>query len=101
MRSADRQWRYSRYPEVPLFGLVARENRCKALCKIRDDSKTDYATLSFDMQKAQRIHQAFSCFVASPLSVVFNADPEEKIRLLTIQFSEIENNLRAYEEQHR
>lgn len=101
VRSADRQWRYSRYPDVPLFGRVARENRCKALCKIRDDSKTDYATLSFDMQKAQRIHQAFSCFVASHLSVVFDADPEEKIRLLTIQCSEIENNLRAHEEQHR
>ncbi|MGQ7790294.1 hypothetical protein ACULNC_19960 [Shigella flexneri] len=30
VKIADRQWRYSRFPEVPLFGRAARESRMKA-----------------------------------------------------------------------
>jgi chromosome partition protein MukB len=42
-----------------------------------------YATLSFDVQKTQRSHQAFSRFIGSHLAVAFDADPEAEIRSLT------------------
>lgn len=51
VKIADRQWRYSRYPEVPLFGRAARENRLEALYQERDSLAERYATLSFDVQK--------------------------------------------------
>ncbi|EOM2381301.1 chromosome partition protein MukB, partial [Escherichia coli] len=31
VKIADRQWRYSRFPEVPLFGRAARESRIESL----------------------------------------------------------------------
>ncbi|MGL9733646.1 MAG: hypothetical protein ACR5LD_03105 [Symbiopectobacterium sp.] len=31
VKIADRQWRYSRFPEVSLFGREARENRLESL----------------------------------------------------------------------
>lgn len=67
VKIADRQWRYSRYPEVPLFGRAARENRLEALYQERDSLAERYATLSFDVQKTQRLHQAFSRFIGSHL----------------------------------
>ncbi len=32
VKTAERQWRYSRYPQVRLFGRAARENRLKVRC---------------------------------------------------------------------
>ncbi len=80
VKIADRQWRYSRYPEVPLFGRAARENRLETLYQERDRLAERYATLSFDVQKTQRTHQAFSRFIGSHLAVAFDADPEAEIR---------------------
>ncbi|WP_140397704.1 hypothetical protein, partial [Escherichia coli] len=31
VKIADRQWRYSRFPEVPLIGRAARESRIEGL----------------------------------------------------------------------
>ena len=31
VKIADRQWRYSRFPSLPLFGRAARENRIETL----------------------------------------------------------------------
>ena len=55
VKIADRQWRYSRYPEVPLFGRAAR-NRLEVLHAERETLAERYATLSFDVQKTQRSH---------------------------------------------
>ncbi|UMX88435.1 hypothetical protein MJ584_10005 [Klebsiella pneumoniae] len=41
-----------------------------------------FATPSFDVQKNQRLHQAFSRFIGSHLAVAFEDDPEEEIRKL-------------------
>ncbi|CNH09408.1 chromosome partition protein MukB [Yersinia intermedia] len=101
VKIADRQWRYSRYPELPLFGRAARENRLEALYQERDSLAERYATLSFDVQKTQRLHQAFSRFIGSHLAVAFDADPEAEIRLLNTRRGEIERALSAHEEQNQ
>ncbi|WP_145519671.1 chromosome partition protein MukB [Yersinia mollaretii] len=101
VKIADRQWRYSRYPEVPLFGRAARENRLEALYQERDSLAERYATLSFDVQKTQRLHQAFSRFIGSHLAVAFDADPEAEIRLLNTRRGEIERALNAHEDQNQ
>ncbi|MCT8353424.1 MULTISPECIES: chromosome partition protein MukB [Photorhabdus] len=99
VKSSDRQWRYSRYPELPLFGRAARENRLEALNLERDTLAERYATLSFDVQKIQRAHQAFSQFVGKHLSVAFDADPEAEIRELRQRHTELERELSRFEEQ--
>ncbi len=51
-----RQWRYSRFPSLPLFGRAARENRIETLHAERESLSERFATLSFDVQKTQRLH---------------------------------------------
>ncbi|MCW6538045.1 chromosome partition protein MukB [Yersinia ruckeri] len=101
VKIADRQWRYSRYPEVPLFGRAARENRLEILHTERDSLAERYATLSFDVQKTQRAHQAFSRFIGTHLAVAFDADPEAEIRQLNTRRGEIERALNAHEDQNQ
>ncbi|WP_145561777.1 chromosome partition protein MukB [Yersinia aldovae] len=101
VKIADRQWRYSRYPEVPLFGRAARDKRLESLYQERDSLAERYATLSFDVQKTQRTHQAFSRFIGSHLAVAFDADPEAEIRLLNTRRGEIERGLNTHEEKNQ
>ncbi|PLB95296.1 chromosome partition protein MukB, partial [Klebsiella pneumoniae] len=51
VKIADRQWRYSRFPSLPLFGRAARENRIETLHAERESLSERFATLSFDVQK--------------------------------------------------
>lgn len=101
VKVADRQWRYSRFPSVPLFGRAARESRLETLNQEREKLAERYATLSFDVQKIQRAHQAFSRFIGTHLAVAFEDDPEEEIRALTTRRGELERALAAYEGQHQ
>jgi len=101
VKIADRQWRYSRYPEVPLFGRAARENRLEVLHAERETLAERYATLSFDVQKTQRSHQAFSRFIGTHLAVAFDADPEAEIRSLNARRGEIERALNNHEAQNQ
>ncbi|WP_413723794.1 chromosome partition protein MukB [Sodalis sp. RH16] len=101
VKVADRQWRYSRFPAVPLFGRAARENRLESLNAERDALAERYATLSFDVQKLQRLHQAFGRFVGSHLGVAFESDPEAEIRALTSRRGELERLLSDHENQHQ
>ncbi len=94
---ADRQWRYSRFPTLPLFGRAARESRIESLHAEREDLSERFATLSFDVQKTQRQHQAFSRFIGSHLAVAFEDDPEEEIRKLNSRRGELERALNAHE----
>jgi chromosome partition protein MukB len=91
VKTAERQWRYSRFPKVPL--LVAP--RVKAVSKPCMPSVKGClsATLSFDVQKTQRLHQAFSRFIGSHLAVAFEADPEAEIRQLNSRRGELERAL--------
>lgn len=101
VKIADRQWRYSRYPEVPLFGRAARGNRLEVLHAERETLAERYATLSFDVQKTQRSHQAFSRFIGTHLAVAFDADPEAEIRGLNARRGEIERALNNHEAQNQ
>ncbi len=97
VKIADRQWRYSRFPSLPLFGRAARENRIEALHAEREVLSERFATLSFDVQKTQRLHQAFSRFIGSHLSVAFDDDPEAEIRKLNTRRGELERALNTHE----
>ncbi len=97
VKVAERQWRYSRFPSLPLFGRAARESRIENLHAEREALAERYATLSFDVQKTQRLHQAFSRFVGQHLAVAFEADPEAEIRKLNTRRSEIERAISQHE----
>ncbi|KGD73571.1 cell division protein MukB [Tatumella morbirosei] len=97
VKVADRQWRYSRFPKVPLFGRAARENQLELLHNEREKLAETYATLSFDVQKTQRLHQSFSRFIGSHLAIAFEQDPEEQIRQLNSQRIDIERSLSQHE----
>ncbi|MCS3409224.1 chromosome partition protein MukB [Serratia sp. AKBS12] len=101
VKIADRQWRYSRFPEVPLFGRAAREQRLEVLHAERESLAERYANLSFDVQKTQRSHQAFSRFIGTHLAVAFDADPEAEIRTLNGRRNEIERALNNHEAQNQ
>lgn len=97
VKVAERQWRYSRFPKVPLFGRAARENQLELLHAERDRLAESYATLSFDVQKTQRLHQSFSRFIGSHLAVAFDDDPEAQIRQLGGRRGELERALNQHE----
>lgn len=101
VKIADRQWRYSRFPSVPLFGRAARESRLETLHQERETLAERYATLSFDVQKIQRAHQAFSRFIGTHLAVAFEDDPEAEMRALATRRSELERALAAHEAQNQ
>ncbi|QCA04964.1 chromosome partition protein MukB [Pantoea vagans] len=97
VKVAERQWRYSRFPKIPLFGRAARENQLELLHLERDKLAERYATLSFDVQKTQRLHQSFSRFIGTHLAVAFDADPEAQIRQLGARRGELERALNQHE----
>ncbi|MGF7225832.1 chromosome partition protein MukB [Pantoea agglomerans] len=97
VKVAERQWRYSRFPKIPLFGRAARENQLELLHLERDKLAERYAMLSFDVQKTQRLHQSFSRFIGSHLAVAFDADPEAQIRQLGARRGELERALNQHE----
>ncbi|MEB5970780.1 chromosome partition protein MukB [Pantoea dispersa] len=97
VKVAERQWRYSRFPKIPLFGRAARENQLELLHNERDQLAERFATLSFDVQKTQRLHQSFSRFIGSHLAVAFDDDPEAQMRQLNSRRGELERALAQHE----
>ncbi|WKA64316.1 chromosome partition protein MukB [Pectobacterium aroidearum] len=97
VKVAERQWRYSRFPEVPLFGRAAREMRLENLRDEREALAEQYATLSFDVQKTQRLHQSFSRFIGTHLAVVFDEDPEAEIRTLSSRRGELDRAIASFD----
>ncbi len=82
-----------------MFGRAARESHLESLTAERDELAERYANLSFDVQKIQRSHQAFSRFIGQHISVAFEDDPEAEIRSLNQKRTEIERALAQFEEQ--
>ncbi|WP_033568436.1 chromosome partition protein MukB [Dickeya undicola] len=101
VKIAERQWRYSRFPDVPLFGRAAREQRLESLREEREQLAEQYATLSFDVQKVQRLHQAFSRFIGSHLAVVFESDPEAEIRQISTRRGELERAISNFDSENQ
>ncbi|BBM64285.1 chromosome partition protein MukB [Vibrio alfacsensis] len=104
VRMNDRQMRYSRLPEIPLFGRAAREQRLELLRNEREEVVEKHAKAAFDSQKMQRLYQAFNQFVASHIQVAFEADPEQalaSIRDKRNQIVRVLADLDAKEQQQR
>ncbi|WP_392562886.1 chromosome partition protein MukB [Orbus sturtevantii] len=104
VKSGDRQWRYSRFPQVPLFGRAAREKHLDKLIDERDQLHERYANLSFDLQKIQRIEHNFSQFIGQHLAIAFEADPEAESQKLSARRNEIEresNNQQTVDKQNQ
>ncbi|MDF7668057.1 chromosome partition protein MukB [Orbaceae bacterium ESL0727] len=97
VKTGDRQWRFSHFPAVPLFGRAAREQHLEKLSAERDILHERYATLSFDLQKLQRLEQNLSQFIGQFLSIAFDADPETQAQQLAVRRSEIERLLSSQE----
>ncbi|MCX8597801.1 chromosome partition protein MukB [Gilliamella sp. B3486] len=97
VKTGDRQWRFSSFPKVPLFGRAAREIHLEKLSAERDELHELYATISFDLQKLQRIEQNVGQFIGEYLSVAFDIDPEAEVQKLTTRRNEIERQLLAQE----
>lgn len=93
VKVSERQWRYSKFPAVPLFGRAAREKRVEALKAERDEVAEKHAELSFDVQKCQRLHQHLSQFVGTHLNLAFQDNPEEAMQAVVAERSEIEREL--------
>ncbi|MEC5341788.1 chromosome partition protein MukB [Brenneria populi] len=101
VKVAERQWRYSRFPDVPLFGRAAREMRLESLRDERETLAEQYATLSFDVQKTQRLHQAFSRFIGTHLAVAFDDDPEAEMRTLNARRGELERAIANFDSENQ
>ncbi|ODS10864.1 chromosome partition protein MukB [Vibrio scophthalmi] len=104
VRLNERQLRYSRLPEIPLFGRAAREQRLELLREEREEVVEHHAKAAFDSQKFQRLYQAFNNFVAKHIQVAFQADPEKAllaVREKRSQAARILSDLDSKEQQQR
>ncbi|ANW25281.1 cell division protein MukB [Vibrio coralliilyticus] len=104
VRMNDRQMRYSRFPEIPLFGRAAREQRLELLRNEREEVVEQHVKAAFDSQKLQRLYQAFNNFVAKHIQVAFEADPEQSLtvaREKRNQVSRVLADLDSKEQQQR
>ncbi len=104
VRMNDRQMRYSRLPEIPLFGRAAREQRLELLRNEREEVVEKHAKAAFDSQKMQRLYQAFNQFVSNHIQVAFDADPEQALATIREQRNQIARvlaDLDAKEQQQR
>ncbi len=100
----DRQLRYSRFPEIPIFGRAAREQRLELLREERDDVAERFAKAAFDAQKMQRLYQSFNRFVSTHLALAFTADPEQQLKSVYEKQSKLirqMSELVSKEQQHR
>ncbi len=95
----DRQLRYSRFPKVPLFGRAAREHRLELLRDEREDVVEGHAKAAFDSQKLQRLYHSFNHFVANHLSVAFDADPEQALKVAREERNQINRALTDSQDQ--
>lgn len=98
---SERELRYSTFPEIPLFGRAAREKHLETLREQRDDIAEQFAQVSFDVQKCQRLHQQLSQFVGSHLALAFEVDPEELMREVQQQRTDVERELAAFTDQEQ
>ncbi len=97
VRFSDRQLRYSRFPQLPLFGRAAREQRLDHLREEREQVLEDHAKAAFDSQKLQRLYQSFSQFVSQHIQQAYESDPEQAIAQLTAKLNETERALEKIE----
>lgn len=80
VRTSKRQVRFSRYPELPLFGRAAREKRIEQLDLEREGLIEGYAKAAFEQQKYHRLYGHFRDFIGQHLDIAFRPDPEAEVQ---------------------
>lgn len=98
VKNSQREVRFSRYPQVPVFGRAAREQRIELLSAQRDELVEQYAKLAFEQQKQNRLYHHLSQFMTDHLQIAFEADPEEKLASLQSEIRQLENKLQAQQQ---
>ncbi len=98
VRTSQREIRYSRYPEVPVFGRAAREQRIELLSAQRDEIVEAYAKAAFEQQKQNRLYHHLSQFMTENLHVAFEDDPEAALAELQSEIRQAENNLQQQQQ---
>lgn len=93
VKVSDRQWRYSKFPAVPLFGRAAREKHLETLKADRDKTSEAFAEYAFEVQKCQRLHQHLSQFVGTHLNIAFQENPETQMQEIATLRADIEREL--------
>lgn len=93
VKVSERQWRYSKFPEIPLFGRAAREKHLETLKAERDETAEKHAESAFEVQKCQRLHQHLSQFVGTHLNLAFQENPEIFMQEIATERTEIEREL--------
>lgn len=93
VKVSERQWRYSKFPEIPLFGRAAREKHLETLKAERDETAEKHAESAFEVQKCQRLHQHLSQFVGTHLNLAFQENPEILMQEIATERTEIEREL--------
>lgn len=96
VKTNDRQWRYSRFPEVSSFGRAAREKRLEELYAEREILNEQFAKLSFEVQKIQRLHRHFSQFIGVHLHIAFDVDPDVLLQQIQTQRVALERALSEF-----
>ncbi|MFC3023549.1 chromosome partition protein MukB [Vibrio zhugei] len=97
----QRQMRYSRFPELPLFGRAAREQRLENLRQEREETVENYAKAAFDSQKLLRQYHSFNAFIAQHMYVAFNDDPEQALTNIRTQRNQIQRQLSELQNQEQ
>ncbi|WP_038149125.1 chromosome partition protein MukB [Tolumonas lignilytica] len=98
VRASQREVRYSRYPEIPVFGRAAREQRIELLSAQRDEIVETYAKTAFEQQKQNRLYHHLSQFMTEHLHVAFEDDPEAALTALQSEIRQAENNLQQQQQ---
>ncbi|MFD1805709.1 chromosome partition protein MukB [Pasteurella oralis] len=93
---SERELRYSKFPDIPLFGRAAREKYLEELQVQRDEIAEQYAQRAFDVQKCQRLHEHFSQFVGLHLALAFQPNPEVLMAEISQQRNDIERELNGF-----
>lgn len=96
---SQRELRYSKFPNVPVFGKAAREKQIECLTLERDEIHEEYASLAFEVQKVQRLAENFSQFVGLHLALAFQPNPEDALQEIQTQKTEIERRLNEQQNQ--
>ena len=93
---SDRELRYSKFPQIPLFGRAAREKHLEELQAKRDEIAEEYAQIAFDVQNVNVCTNTLVSLLALHLALAFQPNPEEVMAEINQERNEIERELNQF-----
>ena len=98
VKIADRQWRYSRFPELPLFAAPRVKAASRATAPSVKRCRNVLRTCRLTCRKPSACISRSAAFIGSHLGVAFEADPEAEIRKLNTRLAgELERAIANHE----